>query len=294
MALGKTIKLYLMDGSPNGPISAEIGNWSGQVIVVPRAQLHELAKRPELQRTGVYILVGRDATATNIERLYVGEADDIFARLKSHDKDPDKEFWTRAITMTSKDFNLTKAHGRYLESRLIELATAAGRARVSNGTAPGQKTLPESDISDMEYFLEQVKLMLPVLGFDFLRSTAIPEAIGDGAESPLLQMSDVGAIATARELDGNFVVLKGSTARRQGAPSWDSYKNLRDDLVKLNKLIVKDSDFFEFATDVEFSSPSAAAAVVAAAARNGRISWRLSGSKTYADWKEEQVEEAET
>jgi hypothetical protein len=79
MALGKTIKLYLMDGSPNGPISAEIGNWSGQVIVVPRAQLHELAKRPELQRTGVYILVGRDATATNIERLYVDEADDIFA-----------------------------------------------------------------------------------------------------------------------------------------------------------------------------------------------------------------------
>jgi hypothetical protein len=53
MALGKTIRLYLTDGSPTGPIVAEIINWIGQVMVVPRAQLYELAKREELQGTGV-------------------------------------------------------------------------------------------------------------------------------------------------------------------------------------------------------------------------------------------------
>ena len=72
MPLGKTIRLYLADGSPTGPIVAEIINWTGQVIVVPRAQLHEMAKREELQRTGVYVLVGperrRAATGSTLAR----------------------------------------------------------------------------------------------------------------------------------------------------------------------------------------------------------------------------------
>ena len=36
MPLGKTIRLYLADGTPTGPVVAEIINWTGQVIVVPR------------------------------------------------------------------------------------------------------------------------------------------------------------------------------------------------------------------------------------------------------------------
>jgi hypothetical protein len=292
MALGKTIRLYLTDGSPTGPIVAEIINWTGQVMVVPRPQLHELAKRDELQRTGVYVLVGQDPQLGS-DRVYIGEADDVFERLKAHDKDETKDFWTRAVTVTSKDFNLTKAHGRYLESRLIELAQAANRARVSNGTTPGLKTLPESDVADMEYFLDQIRLMLPVLGFDFLRPPATREQPTASASAPTLNMSDVGTLATAREIDGTFVVLKGSTARRQGSPSWDSYITLRDDLVARGKLVIRTDELFEFAEDVEFTSPSAAAAVIAAANRNGRITWKLPGGQTYAEWKEAQVENAD-
>jgi hypothetical protein len=129
MALGKTIRLYLTDGSATGPIVAEIINWTGRVMVVPRAQLHELAKREELQKTGVYALVGPDGR-TGRNRVYIGEADEVFTRLKEHDKDEKKDFWTHAVTVTSKDYNLTKAHGRFLESRLIELATVAADLEV--------------------------------------------------------------------------------------------------------------------------------------------------------------------
>jgi hypothetical protein len=292
MPLGKTIRLYLADGSPTGPIVAEIINWTGQVIVVPRAQLHELARREELQRTGVYVLAGPDAQ-TGAERIYIGEADDVFDRLKQHDKDETKDFWTRAVTVTSKDFNLTKSHGRHLESRLIELAYAANRAKLSNGNAPGLKTLPEPDVADMEYFLDQLKLVLPVLGFDFLRPPATKGDPPDPTKSPTLTMADVGAQATAREIAGRFVVLKGSTARRQGTPAWDAYIGLRDGLVDQQKLVPQDDKLFVFAEDVEFNSPSAAAAVVAAANRNGRVTWKLPGGKTYAEWKESQVDDAE-
>jgi hypothetical protein len=291
MALGKTIRLHLTDGSPTGPIVAEIINWTGQVVVAPRAQLHELAKREQLQKTGVYILVGPDAKMGR-DRIYIGEADEVFARLKEHDKDENKDFWTRAVTITSKDFNLTKAHGRFLESRLIELATLAKRATLSNGTAPRQKALPEPDVADMEYFLDQIKMMLPVLGFDFLRPTATRDPDAESATAPLLIMDEVGVVARAREIDGRFVVLKGSTARRQGTPAWDSYIGLRNSLVDQAKLVPQDEKFFAFTEDTEFSSPSAAAAVVAAANRNGRITWQLQDGRTYADWKEAQVEAA--
>ncbi|MAT68954.1 MAG: hypothetical protein CMJ58_05465 [Planctomycetaceae bacterium] len=292
MALGKTLRLYLSDGSPTGPIVAEIINWTGQVIVVPRSQLHEMAKREELQRTGVYMLVGPDAQGDG-DRVYVGEADDVFERLKAHDKDDTKDFWTRAVTITSKDFNLTKSHGRYLESRLIDLSQIAGRAIVANNTSPGLKTLPESDVADMEYFLDQIRLMLPVLGFDFLRPPATQDQPTQAAQVPALTMSEVGVTAHAKEIDGAFVVLKGSTARQNGAPSWDSYVSLRDELVAQGRLMPKDAESLEFADDVEFSSPSAAAAVVAAGNRNGRITWKLNDGRTYAEWKESLVEEAE-
>jgi hypothetical protein len=173
------------------------------------------------------------------------------------------------------------------------MATLANRAKVSNSTAPTTKTLPEPDVADMEYFLDQIKLMLPVLGFDFLRPPATREQIKDAQRAPSLTMAEVGVVAHAKEVDGSFVVLKGSTARRHGSPSWDSYITLRDDLVAQGKLVPKDNDFFEFASDLEFSSPSAAAAVVAAANRNGRITWKLPDGRTYAQWKEAQVEEAE-
>lgn len=291
MALGKTIRLYLVDGSPTGPIVAEIINWTGQVMVVPRAQLHELAKCEQLQRTGIYALVGPDAKTGN-ERVYIGEADEVFARLKEHDKDESKDFWTHAISVTSKDYNLTKAHGRFLESRLIELATLARRATLSNATAPGAKTLPESDVADMEYFLDQIKMVLPVLGYNFLRPTATRDPDVESSASPVLVMDEVGVLARAKEIDGRFVVLKGSTARRQGTPAWDSYVGLRESLVDQGKLAVIDEKLFSLVEDVEFSSPSAAATVLAAANRNGRITWHLPDGRTYADWKSAQVEEA--
>src|SRR5438105_2705545 len=126
MQLGKTIRIYLVDGSPTGPVVAEIINWTGRLLVIPRSQLHEMVKRDELQRTGTYVLVGPDAETAG-DRIYFGEADDVLVRLKQHDKDEKKDFWTRAIAVTSKDQNLTKAHGCYLESRFIELANAAKR-----------------------------------------------------------------------------------------------------------------------------------------------------------------------
>ena len=136
-AKGKTIRIYLVDGTPTGVLTAEIINWTGKVIVAPRPRLADLASRTEVKRTGIYCLVGPDPDNPSRERVYVGEGDNVFSRLTSHERDESKDFWTRTVVVISKDENLTKSHGRYLESRLIELAQEAGRALLANGTAQG-------------------------------------------------------------------------------------------------------------------------------------------------------------
>lgn len=294
MMNGKTIRLYLVNGSPTDILTAEIINWTGKIIVAPRSQLAELAKREEVKRTGVYILVGPDPDAAMRDAVYFGEGDNVLTRLTAHDKDENKDFWTQCAVVISKDQNITKSHGRYLESRLISTAHQAGRAKIHNGTAPPLPPLPEPDIADMEYFLGQLQMVLPVLGFNFLQPKPVvtpPDGGSADTESPLFVLSAVGAEAKAREVGGEFIVLKGSTARKEGLKSWTFYKALRDQLVAENRLVQGDQpDYFVFTEDVAFSSPSAGAAVVNAGNMNGRTSWKLADTgETYQQWHEKKL-----
>lgn len=130
----------------------------------------DVAKREEAHRTGIYFLVGSDPDNPSRDWVYIGEADDVLKRLAIHSRDETRDFWERTILVVSKDENLTKAHVRYLESHLLQKAREANRTRVVNDTAPPRPALPEPDVADMEYFVEQVAMMLPVLGFSFLQA----------------------------------------------------------------------------------------------------------------------------
>lgn len=289
---GKTIRLYLVDGSPTGTLTAEIINWTGRVLVSPRSQLAEVARRPEVKRTGIYCLVGRDPENPNHDCVYIGEGDNVLQRIVYHEKDETKDFWTRTIIVTSKDENLTKSHGRYLEARLIQMTQAAGRAKLTNGTNPPPPPLPEADVADMEYFVEQLQMILPVIGFSFLQPKPdVKREPVSATASPLFRLDSVGVTAKAREIDGEFVVLKGSTARKDGVPSLDTYRDLRDELIASGKLVPgQDQNLLVFAEDVPFSSPSAAATVVRAGNANGRQEWKeASTGKSYAQWQELQL-----
>lgn len=288
MSHGKTLRIYLVDGTPTGTLTAEIMNWTGKVLVFSRGQLADVAKREEVHRTGVYFLVGADPENPPREWVYIGEADDVLNRLAIHSRDGRRDFWERTLVVISKDENLTKAHVRYLESRLIQKAREANRARVVNDTAPPRPALPEPDVADMEYFLEQIVMMLPVLGFGFLQASPRVETAPPATpESPLFRLTAGGVQAEARVIDGQLVVLKGSMARKQGVESWTSYRNLRAEPVESGRLVDgADPQMLVFADNVAFDSPSAAAAVVLGANTNGRVAWKTADTgKTYADWQ---------
>lgn len=308
MNRGRTLKVFLVDGSPTGLLTAEIMNWTGHVITGPRSRLPELIQRPEAQRTAVYFLVGPDQGIGVRTQVYIGETDDAARRLAQHNKPEDKggkDFWERVCVVTSKDANLTKGHIKYLESRLISLAKQADRSELLNGTDPEYAGLPEADRSDMEFFLEQIQTLLPVLGLDFLRLRprvtqvveAAPTLITSSPKSPIF-VGDVkkhGITARGQEIDGEFVVFKGSTARRTWEGVEVSYTKIFNDLVVRGVLRpTADGQLNEFTQDYVFSSPSAAAAVVAGRPANGRTHWIDASGRSYGDWQADLVTQITT
>jgi hypothetical protein len=200
------------------------------------------------------------------------------------------------VIVTSKDENLTKAHGRYLESRFIQITTEAQRAKLANSAQPEVTALPEPDVADMEYFLNQVQMLLPVLGFSFAMPLPTLGLATDTrniqAESPLFRMTYSGVEAFAQEIGGEFVVFKGSTARMRSTPTLaDPYIQMRSQLCKDGKLMVSDNpEYWIFTQNVPFSSTSTAANVVAGAQLNGRTTWKVKDTgATYAEWQELQT-----
>ncbi|WP_282602379.1 GIY-YIG nuclease family protein [Paracoccus sp. PARArs4] len=141
MARGRSVRLYLAEGSATGILTAEIVNWTGHVLAGPRARLEVALGRAELARTGIYLLVG-DAAQGDLPAVYVGEGDSIGQRLRAHAQDETKDFWDRFVAVTSKDMNLTKAHVRFLEARLIAMLTDARQSVVTNRTAPNSSACP--------------------------------------------------------------------------------------------------------------------------------------------------------
>ncbi len=300
MESGKSVRLFLADGTPGGLITAEIMNWTGHVIAAPRSDLAALLDRTELSRTGIYLLLGEDPDSPDNTRAYIGEGDDVGRRLDTHARDNGgKDFWNRAVVVTSKDTNLTKAHARYLESRFITLAREAGRAHLENSTAPDPIPLPEADRSDMEFFIDQARIILPVLGVNLLRSTrntptaTARQANTPAATSPVLELtSKKGAKATAQEVDGEFTVREGSLANAEWTGVGQSYTTLRQQMEDSGTLTpLPDNSAMRFTCDRVFASPSAAAAVVLGRNANGRVEWKLQGTTTtFAAWQENRLD----
>ena len=273
-----TIKIFLAHGDPKRLRTAELSNWTGKAVAGPRSEFDSVLARDESQKSGVYFLTGIEPE-TGVSAVYIGEAESIRDRVKGH---LDKDFWNHIAFFTSKDENLTKAHIRYLEGRLIDQARQAGRAQVKNSQSSGAR-LPESDREDMEIFLEKIHQLLPVLGVEVL----VPKTIIAAAATELQSLSCEikGLKATGHLTPNGIVVLAGSQAVLNERPSSQKYPwalNMRQKLKDEGSLSVK-ADHLLFVQDVEFSSPSAAAAVIHGGHANGLTAWKNKEGKTLKD-----------
>ena len=272
---GATICIFLADGSPEGLRLVEKSNWTGHALVCPRARFAEIKSRREFNRPGVYVLLGPPATP-ELPVIYVGEGDPVRPRLEQHHRE--KDFWTTVILFTSSSENLNKAHVQYLESRLIELAKEAKRSDLDNGNTPQRPNLTESDLAEMEAFLDEMLLVYPVVGL-----TAFEAAKVEASTAQKLFIKAKGITAAGYDTPAGFVVTRGSEAIVDWVPSAHKYAlDLRNTLVERGVLL-RNQDRFVFTQDYTFDSPSGAAQVIQGRTANGRIDWKDENGATLKD-----------
>lgn len=108
---GKSINLFLMDGSPAGRMKCTLSNWTGIAYKIPRTELEKCKERDDLTQSGVYFLFGTDEeTGENV--VYIGQADvrkngnGLLGRLLEHKRNPDKDYWTEAVVFTTSNNSL--------------------------------------------------------------------------------------------------------------------------------------------------------------------------------------------
>lgn len=277
-----SLRIFVADGDPDGLRIVERFNASARAVVFPRALLPQVKARPELQQTGVYLLLGPRPDGEG-DLLYVGEGDPIRPRLESHYAQ--KDFWTRAIGFVAVGGLLNKAHVQFLEARLIALARAAKRVPLDNGNFPSEPTLSEADRADMLVFLDHMLGMLPVLGVHAFESAPAVAA----KASPVLSCKGKGVQASGYEASQGFVVKAGSLAVAEAVPSLQQHVrgvfDMRHELIG-NGVLALANGLYRFTQDYSFSSPSMAAAVVLGRSANGRIEWKDAQGRTLKELQE--------
>ena len=285
--MAKTITIFLVDGEPNGLKIAELSNWVGQAIVIPRNKLRETKTRSECNKPAVYFLIGKESEEALLSSVYIGEAENLWSRLSTHDSN--KDFWQAAIAFVSKDNNLTKAHVKYLESRCLSIAKSISRCILQNTTESVLPNLSESDTAEMEEYLENLKILLASLGYPIFQE---PVTRKDKEVGTLFYCKGKGAVGNGRMTNEGFIVYKDSTASTQ----------ITDAVRKRNERIIssllqsghikKISDkLFKFEKDYLFNSPSAASDFVVGHSSNGWDYWKTKQGKSLKVIEQEKLKD---
>lgn len=272
-------------------------------VRVPREAVHQAeAHHPDLAGVGVYFLL-RQVDGEPRPRVYVGEAENVAARLKQHDSG--KEFWTHAVAVLDKD-DFHKGQAKYLEVKAEAAARKAGRYRVENASAPAKAHLPEAQRAAAEEAFATLSVLLDLLGAPVFTAYtpasaplpapdapprpagALPGIVAEPPAQASMPTSGLPALpvtvrctrrgADARGLfDGKtLTVLKGS-GLAEGVTASGAAKGIGRSRAGLKKhgRLAEEGGRLVFAEDYAFKTPSAAADVVMGTSAKGWHEWLL-------------------
>lgn len=279
MAYGKAIELFLVNGSAESLITAELSNWNGKAIKIPRIEV-AACKRSDLAQAGIYFLFCKEDDGT--DSVYIGEAENVKERLVQHLRDynaeKEKYYWSTAVVVIGRDLN--KALIRYLENRFVTIARDCKRYTILTKNTYSKTVMKESQRAVMEEFIDNVKILINTLGYKVLEPLLHADTKETSEENDAVfefKVTDLSAKGLVTP--EGFVLLKGAKisehVQKSLSPGW---KKHRDNCIESGK--VKQWITTE---DILFSSSSAAAAFVTGYTVSGPQSWKLKDGRTLKD-----------
>ena len=277
MAYGKAIELFLVNGTADSLITAELSNWNGKAIKIPRIEVSGCT-RDDLTQAGVYFLFCKEDDGT--DSVYIGEAENVKERLLQHLRDyqaeKEKYYWTTAVAFIGRDLN--KALIRYLENRFVEIARHAKRYAVLTKNTYKNTVMKESQIAVMDEFVDNVKVLINALGYKVLEPVLHSNSTIKSAESnELFYISKGGANAVGQVTSEGFVVLNGAVLNEK-----ISAKSVGENLVKMRERYIQEGRIVDWVTseDLLFSSSSAAADFVLGYSVSGPRTWKTKSGQS--------------
>lgn len=289
---GITITNYLANGNPEGVIFAYMSNWTGQAICIPRNLFVENKDIDELKRPGIYFLFGQEDENPDDKLVYIGEGNNLSERIIQHLRDNDKSFAETIICFSSKDENLTVSHTKYLEQKVISQISRSSEFRLINKKEGSLIKLPKMVKDEMDTYFDNMKIILPTLGYSVLHIDTKIKSPETGNKSLILELGVGEYKATSKLTSNGIEVQKGSEMNIKETPSLSGgYSNLRKTLAEKGIVSVEGKKFI-FNDNYEFPSPSTAAAIILGYPINGRTAWKdRQNGKTLKELEEEKINE---
>lgn len=290
MAYGKSIELFLVNGTADSLITAELSNWNGKAIKIPRIEV-AACNREDITQAGVYFLFCKEDDGT--DSVYIGEAENVKDRLVQHLRDyqseKEKYYWNTAVIFVGRDLN--KALIRYLENRFVEIARNCKRYTVLTKNTYRNTVMKESQIAVMEEFVDNVKVLISALGYKVLEAFNKPvlsqENVEKNENKETLKfhlertIKNVGkVIADGNRTSEGFVVLSGSMIASTDDNTIPVILKERRAKATITNGILQE--------DMLFSSPSYAAMFVIGKSANGQTSWKTEDGRTLKEIEEEE------
>ena len=276
MAYGKSIELFLVNGSADSLITAELSNWNGKAIKIPRIEVASCT-RDDITQAGVYFLFCKEDDGS--DSVYIGEAENVRDRLVQHIRDyqaeKEKYYWNTAVIFVGRDLN--KALIRYLENRFVEIARSCHRYQVLTKNTYRNTVMKESQIAVMEEFVDNVKILINALGYKVLDPLLQNPASTSPESAQLLNINTGSTNATGMVTAEGFVVLKGAVVNEK-----TSAKSLSAGMKKLRDSIFAEGKVENLTTteDLLFSSSSAAADFVVGYSVSGPRTWKTKDGRS--------------
>ena len=276
MAYGKSIELFLVNGTADSLITAELSNWNGKALKIPRIEV-AYCSRDDIAQAGVYFLFCKEDDGS--DSVYIGEAENVKERLVQHLRDyqaeKEKYYWNTAVIFVGRDLN--KALIRYLENRFVEIARNSKRYHVLTKNTYRNTVMKESQIAVMEEFVDNVKILINALGYKVLEPLLQTSMDATVLEVEELYINVGSTSATGIVTTEGFVVLKGSVVNEK-----TSAKSLSAGMKKLRDKIFADGKVENLTTteDILFSSSSAAADFVLGYSASGPRTWKTKDGRT--------------
>lgn len=265
---GKVIELFLVNGTADSLVTAELSNWNGKAIKIPRIEVATV-HRKELLEPGVYFLFCKEEDGS--DSVYIGEAENVQERLMQHLKEyqseEEKYYWTTAVIFVGRDLN--KAHIRYLENRFVEIAKTSNRYKILTKKTYKKTVLKESQIAVMEEFIDNVRVLINALGYKVFE--AIVRHNTTQINENILYINSGSVNAKGIITTEGFVVLAGSSVNEN-----TSEKSLTSGAVRLREKLFKEGkvDNLKTTEDILFSSSSAAADFILGYSVSGPRTWK--------------------